>query len=71
MERGYAEQRHRKPTKENNVGRRNYYDENFRTGRVYAADFGEKERELYGLENEAINVNGNDILAHSKFGTTM
>lgn len=33
------------------------------TGKVYAADFGKRIRILY-LENEAINVNGNDILAH-------
>lgn len=33
------------------------------TGRVYAADFEKRVRILY-LENEAINVNGNDILAH-------
>lgn len=32
-------------------------------GRVYAADFEKRVRILY-LENEAINVNGNDILAH-------
>lgn len=33
------------------------------TGRVYAADFEKRVRILY-LENESINVNGNDILAH-------
>lgn len=33
------------------------------TGRVYVADFAKKVRILY-MENEAINVNGNDILAH-------
>lgn len=33
------------------------------TGRVYAADNGKRIRLLY-LENESINVNGNDILAH-------
>ncbi|WP_165021078.1 MULTISPECIES: AIM24 family protein [unclassified Dysgonomonas] len=33
------------------------------TGRVYVADLAKKIRILY-LENEAINVNGNDILAH-------
>ncbi|MCD7899298.1 MAG: AIM24 family protein [Bacteroides sp.] len=32
-------------------------------GRVYVADFAKKVRILY-LENESINVNGNDILAH-------
>lgn len=35
------------------------------TGRVYAADFAKKIRILY-LENEAINVNGNDVLAHEE-----
>lgn len=35
------------------------------TGRVYAADFEKRIRILY-LENEAINVNGNDILAHEE-----
>ena len=35
------------------------------TGRVYAADFAKKIRILY-LENETINVNGNDILAHEE-----
>lgn len=35
------------------------------TGRVYAADFAKKIRVLY-LENEAINVNGNDVLAHEQ-----
>lgn len=34
-------------------------------GRVYAADFGKRVRVLY-LENESINVNGNDILAHEE-----
>lgn len=33
------------------------------TGRVYVADLAKKIRILY-LENEAINVNGNDVLAH-------
>ncbi len=33
------------------------------TGKVYVADYGKRIRILY-LENEAINVNGNDILAH-------
>lgn len=33
------------------------------TGRVYAADAEKRVRILY-LENESINVNGNDILAH-------
>lgn len=32
------------------------------TGRVYVADLGKRVRILY-LENEAINVNGNDVLA--------
>lgn len=32
-------------------------------GRVYVADLAKKIRILY-LENEAININGNDILAH-------
>ncbi len=35
------------------------------TGKVYAADLGKRIRVLY-LENEAINVNGNDILAHEE-----
>lgn len=35
------------------------------TGRVYAADFEKRVRILY-LENESINVNGNDILAHEE-----
>jgi uncharacterized protein (AIM24 family) len=35
------------------------------TGRVYAADSEKRVRILY-LENEAINVNGNDILAHEE-----
>ena len=35
------------------------------TGRVYAADCGKKIRVLH-LENEVINVNGNDILAHEE-----
>ncbi|MDR2953720.1 MAG: AIM24 family protein [Prevotella sp.] len=35
------------------------------TGKVYAADFAKKIRILY-LENETINVNGNDILAHEE-----
>lgn len=35
------------------------------TGRVYAADNGKRIRLLY-LENEAINVNGNDVLAHEE-----
>ncbi|MDH6310744.1 uncharacterized protein (AIM24 family) [Dysgonomonas sp. PFB1-18] len=34
-------------------------------GRVYAADFEKRVRILY-LENESINVNGNDILAHEE-----
>ena len=34
-------------------------------GRVYVADLAKKIRILY-LENEAINVNGNDILAHEE-----
>lgn len=33
------------------------------TGRLYVADSGKKVRILY-LENEAISVNGNDVLAH-------
>lgn len=33
------------------------------SGRVYVADFAKRIRILY-LENEAINVNGNDVLAH-------
>ncbi len=33
------------------------------TGRIYAADCAKKVRVLY-LDNEAINVNGNDVLAH-------
>lgn len=35
------------------------------TGRVYAADLAKKIRVLY-LENETINVNGNDVLAHDE-----
>ncbi len=35
------------------------------TGRVYAADCEKRVRILY-LENESINVNGNDILAHEE-----
>mgnify|MGYP001241803149 CR=1 FL=1 len=35
------------------------------TGRVYAADFGKRIRVLH-LDNEAIFVNGNDILAHEE-----
>lgn len=35
------------------------------TGRVYAADVEKRVRILY-LENESINVNGNDILAHEE-----
>lgn len=35
------------------------------TGRVYVADCAKKIRVLY-LENEAINVNGNDVLAHEE-----
>jgi uncharacterized protein (AIM24 family) len=35
------------------------------TGRVYAADFEKRVRILH-LENETINVNGNDILAHEQ-----
>ncbi len=35
------------------------------TGRVYVADFEKKIQILY-LENETINVNGNDILAHEE-----
>jgi uncharacterized protein (AIM24 family) len=35
------------------------------TGRVYVADLSKKIRVLY-LENEAIYVNGNDILAHEE-----
>ena len=35
------------------------------TGRVYVADLAKKIRVLY-LENEAIHVNGNDILAHEE-----
>lgn len=35
------------------------------TGRVYAADNGKKIRLLH-LENESINVNGNDVLAHEE-----
>lgn len=34
-------------------------------GRVYAADHAKRIRVLY-LENESINVNGNDILAHEE-----
>ncbi|MFV0537445.1 MAG: AIM24 family protein [Dysgonomonas sp.] len=39
------------------------------TGRVYAADFEKRVRILY-LENESINVNGNDILAHEQSVTS-
>ncbi len=35
------------------------------TGKVYAADFGKRIR-ILSLDNEAINVNGNDILAHEQ-----
>lgn len=35
------------------------------TGRIYVADCAKKIRVLY-LENEAINVNGNDVLAHEE-----
>ena len=35
------------------------------TGRIYVADYAKKIRILY-LENETINVNGNDILAHEQ-----
>lgn len=35
------------------------------TGRIYAADYAKKIRVLY-LNNETINVNGNDILAHEE-----
>lgn len=35
------------------------------TGRVYVADFAKKIRVLY-LKNEAININGNDVLAHEE-----
>jgi Uncharacterized conserved protein len=35
------------------------------TGRIYVADFAKKIRVLY-LENESINVNGNDIIAHEE-----
>lgn len=35
------------------------------TGCVYAADFEKRVRILY-LENESININGNDILAHEE-----
>ena len=35
------------------------------TGRVYAADYGKRIRLLH-LENESINVNGNDVLAHEE-----
>lgn len=35
------------------------------TGRVYVADYAKKIRVLY-LENETINVNGNDVLAHEE-----
>lgn len=38
-------------------------------GRVYAADCGKRIRVLY-LENESINVNGNDILAHEEHITS-
>ncbi|MDR1090886.1 MAG: AIM24 family protein [Prevotella sp.] len=39
------------------------------TGKVYAADFEKRVRILY-LENESINVNGNDILAHEQSVTS-
>lgn len=35
------------------------------TGRIYVADLAKRIRILY-LENDAINVNGNDILAHEE-----
>jgi len=35
------------------------------TGRIYVADYAKKIRVLY-LEDEAINVNGNDVLAHEE-----
>lgn len=35
------------------------------SGRVYVADFAKKIRILY-LENESVNVNGNDVLAHEE-----
>jgi len=35
------------------------------TGRVYVADYAKKIRVLY-MENESINVNGNDVLAHEE-----
>ena len=35
------------------------------TGKVYVADYAKKIRVLY-LDNETINVNGNDILAHEE-----
>lgn len=35
------------------------------TGRVYVADMAKKIRILY-LDNESINVNGNDVLAHEE-----
>ena len=35
------------------------------TGRVYVADLAKKVRVLY-MENESINVNGNDVLAHEE-----
>lgn len=35
------------------------------TGKVYVADFAKRIRVLY-LDNEAINVNGNDVLAHEQ-----
>lgn len=35
------------------------------SGRLYVADYGKKVRVLY-LENESINVNGNDVLAHEE-----
>lgn len=35
------------------------------TGRVYVADYAKKIRVLH-LENESINVNGNDVLAHEE-----
>ena len=35
------------------------------SGRIYASDLAKKIRVLY-LENETINVNGNDILAHEE-----
>ena len=35
------------------------------TGKIYVADYAKKIRVLY-LENESINVNGNDVLAHEE-----